>query len=68
MPTAFGEKSVLRIFDPDIVVKEFRQLGFAIGNKLANARGGAILWANDFAGDPAHPDVVREQIRLYSES
>jgi len=29
MPTAFGEKIVMRIFDPDIVVKEFRQLGFA---------------------------------------
>jgi general secretion pathway protein E len=29
MPTAFGEKLVMRIFDPDIVVKEFRQLGFA---------------------------------------
>ncbi len=29
MPTAFGEKMVMRIFDPDIVVKEFRQLGFA---------------------------------------
>jgi len=28
MPTAFGEKIVMRIFDPDIVVKEFRQLGF----------------------------------------
>jgi DNA-binding winged helix-turn-helix (wHTH) protein/tetratricopeptide (TPR) repeat protein len=30
--------------------------------QLARARGGAILWANDFAGDPSHPDVVREQI------
>jgi general secretion pathway protein E len=29
MPTAFGEKLVMRIFDPDIVVKEFRQLGFS---------------------------------------
>lgn len=29
MPTAFGEKVVLRIFDPDIVVKEFAQLGFS---------------------------------------
>ncbi len=28
MPTAFGEKCVLRIFDPDIVVKSFAQLGF----------------------------------------
>ena len=29
MPTAFGEKCVMRIFDPDIVVKSFPQLGFA---------------------------------------
>jgi general secretion pathway protein E len=29
MPTAFGEKVVMRIFDPDIVVKEFAQLGFS---------------------------------------
>ncbi len=29
MPTAFGEKIVLRIFDPDIVVREFAQLGFS---------------------------------------
>src|SRR5699024_7916108 len=29
MPTAFGEKVVMRIFDPDIVVKDFAQLGFS---------------------------------------
>ncbi|NII12217.1 GspE/PulE family protein [Oleiagrimonas sp. C23AA] len=29
MPTAFGEKVVMRIFDPDIVVKDFGQLGFS---------------------------------------
>ncbi|MDS4025827.1 MAG: GspE/PulE family protein [Candidatus Contendobacter sp.] len=29
MPTAFGEKCVLRIFDPDTVAKNFGQLGFA---------------------------------------
>ncbi len=29
MPTAFGEKCVLRIFDPNIVVKSFAQLGFS---------------------------------------
>ncbi len=29
MPTAFGEKVVMRIFDPDIVVKQFAQLGFS---------------------------------------
>ena len=29
MPTAFGEKCVLRIFDPDTVIKSFQQLGFS---------------------------------------
>ena len=29
MPTAFGEKVVMRIFDPDIVSKSFEQLGFS---------------------------------------
>ena len=28
MPTAFGEKMVMRIFDPDVLVKDFRALGF----------------------------------------
>jgi general secretion pathway protein E len=29
MPTAFGEKAVLRIFDPDVMLKSVDQLGFA---------------------------------------
>ena len=29
MPTAFGEKLVMRIFDPDTLIKDFRELGFA---------------------------------------
>src|SRR3954469_3253762 len=29
MPTAFGEKAVLRIFDPDVLVKSIDQLGFS---------------------------------------
>ena len=28
MPTAFGEKLVMRIFDPDVLVLDFAQLGF----------------------------------------
>jgi len=32
MPTAFGEKMVMRIFDPDVIVKNFRQLGFSRKN------------------------------------
>ena len=29
MPTAFGEKLVMRIFDPDVLVKDFDELGFS---------------------------------------
>ncbi|GAC1631793.1 MAG: GspE/PulE family protein [Nevskia sp.] len=29
LPTAFGEKLVLRIFDPEVLLKDFRQLGFS---------------------------------------
>ncbi len=29
MPTAFGEKLVMRIFDPDVLVKNFKELGFS---------------------------------------
>jgi general secretion pathway protein E len=28
MPTAFGEKLVMRIFNPDVLVKNFKELGF----------------------------------------
>jgi general secretion pathway protein E len=28
LPTAFGEKLVMRIFDPDVVVKSLPELGF----------------------------------------
>jgi len=35
MPTAFGEKCVLRIFDPDTVTKSFGQLGFAPAEEAA---------------------------------
>jgi general secretion pathway protein E len=29
LPTAFGEKMVLRIFDPDVLLKSYEQLGFS---------------------------------------
>lgn len=35
MPTAFGEKVVLRIFDPDVVVKGFAELGFGARDEAA---------------------------------
>src|SRR6202030_2850323 len=28
MPTAFGEKIVMRIFTPDVLVRDFQELGF----------------------------------------
>ena len=31
LPTAFGEKLVLRIFDPEVLVRDFSQLGFDPG-------------------------------------
>ena len=38
MPTAFGEKLVMRIFDPEILVKNFADLGFS--------REQTALWSN----------------------
>jgi general secretion pathway protein E len=29
MPTAFGEKMVMRVFNPDVLVKDFTELGFS---------------------------------------
>ena len=29
LPTAFGEKLVMRIFDPEVLVRDFTELGFA---------------------------------------
>jgi general secretion pathway protein E len=29
MPTAFGEKLVMRIFDPEVLVRDFKELGFS---------------------------------------
>lgn len=48
MPTAFGEKMVMRIFDPEVLVKSFRQLGFskkdnAIWSSMIEQPHGIIL-------------------------
>ena len=34
MPTAFGEKLVMRVFDPEVIVKDFAALGFSDDDKL----------------------------------
>jgi general secretion pathway protein E len=44
MPTAFGEKLVMRIFDPEILVKNFADLGFS--------REQTELW-NDWTRQPS---------------
>ena len=36
LPTAFGEKLVLRIFNPDVLVHDFNRLGFTAGE--------AVIW------------------------
>ncbi|MBK7898125.1 MAG: type II/IV secretion system protein [Azonexus sp.] len=48
LPTAFGEKLVMRIFDPDVLVRDFRELGFStedLGrwNQMTRAPNGIIL-------------------------
>jgi len=48
MPTAFGEKLVLRIFDPEVLVKDFTALGFEkkeseIWNTMIEQPHGIIL-------------------------
>lgn len=48
MPTAFGEKLVLRIFDPEVLVRDFADLGFEkresdIWNQMITQPHGIIL-------------------------
>ncbi|MEJ2618927.1 MAG: GspE/PulE family protein [Candidatus Thiodiazotropha sp.] len=44
MPTAFGEKLVMRIFDPEVLVKDYRALGFS--NSEASQWGDMITRPN----------------------
>ncbi|MCU0870284.1 MAG: GspE/PulE family protein [Burkholderiales bacterium] len=48
MPTAFGEKLVMRIFNPDVIVRDFAELGFseddrARWQKMTGAPHGIVL-------------------------
>ncbi|MGR8931972.1 MAG: GspE/PulE family protein [Gammaproteobacteria bacterium] len=48
MPTAFGEKLVMRIFDPEVVLRDYSQLGFnkqemSIWNQMTHQSHGIIL-------------------------
>jgi general secretion pathway protein E len=33
LPTAFGEKLVMRVFDPEVIIKDFAELGFSEDDK-----------------------------------
>ncbi len=48
LPTAFGEKLVMRIFDPEVLVRDFRSLGFSEDDQtrwrqMTQAPNGIIL-------------------------
>jgi general secretion pathway protein E len=48
MPTAFGEKLVMRIFNPDVIVKDYRELGFSDDdqtrwNRMTGQPNGIVL-------------------------
>ena len=48
LPTAFGEKLVMRIFDPDVLVRDFSALGFSTDDSsrwggMTSQPGGIIL-------------------------
>ena len=48
LPTAFGEKLVMRIFDPEVLVRDFLELGFsdedgARWNRMTSAANGIVL-------------------------
>jgi general secretion pathway protein E len=48
MPTAFGEKLVMRIFDPEVLLRDYEQLGFnkqelAVWNRMTSQTHGIIL-------------------------
>src|SRR6266850_6443162 len=48
LPTAFGEKLVMRIFDPEVLVRDFRELGFSEEdqrrwNEMTNRPNGIVL-------------------------
>src|SRR3970282_690222 len=48
LPTAFGEKLVMRIFDPEVLVRDFRELGFSDddrqrGKEMSGRSNGIVL-------------------------
>lgn len=48
LPTAFGEKLVMRIFDPEVLVRDFRDLGFSDDdsrrwNQMSTQPNGIVL-------------------------
>src|ERR1041385_8190827 len=48
LPTAFGEKLVMRIFDPEVLVRDFKEIGFSDEDKkhwqeMTNRPNGIVL-------------------------
>ncbi len=48
MPTAFGEKLVMRVFDPDVLLRNFNELGFSkedsiLWDNMTHQRSGIVL-------------------------
>ncbi|HET9578175.1 MAG TPA: GspE/PulE family protein [Usitatibacter sp.] len=48
LPTAFGEKLVMRIFDPEVLMRDFKDLGFSqeeydVWQRLISQPGGIVL-------------------------
>ncbi len=48
LPTAFGEKLVMRIFDPQVLMRDFKELGFSpeeseVWQRLTHEPGGIVL-------------------------
>ena len=64
MPTAFGEKLVMRIFNPDVLVKDFKELGFSDEDQRTLAKGGhavrtASSWSPDRPARARPPRSIR---------
>ena len=59
LPTAFGEKLVMRIFDPDTAVKDFAALGFASTKPSAGTPWSRSRMAS--CSSPARPAAARRR-------
>ena len=64
MPTAFGEKLVMRIFNPDVLVKDFSELGFSDDDlKKLDRHDFASRTASSWSPGPPAPARRRRSTR-----